>query len=153
MHDLNGATVTARPNRARCTGCAATHVLLDAALLARRGYTARVVGNALVRAARGETCREIADQVDAPLRTVRGWIRRARRASHQLWTVGIRALAVLDQHALPTRDRVDPLAAALDMLGTAARAARSRFGPAAGEFWSAITVLTRGRFLAAAPTG
>lgn len=153
VRDLDGATVTARPDRARCTGCGATHVLLDAALLARRGYTVRLVGNALVRAARGETHREIADQLAAPLGTVRGWVRRARRTSHQLWTLGVRALAALDQHALPTRDRADPLAAALEVLAAAAFAARRRFGPAAGEPWPAITVLTRGQFLAAAPAG
>jgi hypothetical protein len=129
-------------------------VLLDAALLARRGYTVRVVGDALVRAARGETHRDIADQLDAPP----GAPCAAGSAvpavtSHQLWTLGVRALAALDQHALPTQDRADPLTAALDVLGAAAHAARRRFGPAAGEPWPAITVLTRGRFLAAAPTG
>jgi hypothetical protein len=103
VRDLDGARVTARPDRARCTGCAATHVLLDAALLARRGYTVRVVGHALVRAVRGETHRAIADRVDAPVGTVRGWIRRARRTSHQLWTLGVAAVVALDQDTVPTR--------------------------------------------------
>lgn len=153
VRDLDGAHVTARPDRARCTGCAATHVLLDAALLARRGYTARVVGHALVRAARGETHREIAARLDAPLGTVRGWIRRARHGVHQLWALGVQAVVALDQHALPVVDRSDPLAAALDVLAVAAFAARRRFGPAFGEPWSAITILTRGRLLAPVPTG
>ncbi|MPZ86348.1 MAG: hypothetical protein GEV28_40655 [Actinophytocola sp.] len=78
VYDLDAARVTVRPDRARRTGCAATHVLLDAALLARRGYTVRMVGHALAGAARGETHREIADRLDAPVGTVRGWIRRAR---------------------------------------------------------------------------
>lgn len=153
VYDLDGARVTARPDRARCTGCAATHVLLDAALLARRGYTVRVVGHALVRAARGETHREIADRLDAPLDTVRGWIRRARRSAHQLWTLGVTAVVTLDQDALPARERSDPLANALDALAAAAFAVRRRFGPAFGEPWPTITVLTRGRLLAPAPTG
>ena len=152
VRDLDGATVTARPDRARCTGCAATHVLLDAAL-ARRGYTVRVVGHALVRAAQGETHREIADRLHAPAGTVRGWIRRARRSVHELWTLGVRAVVALDQHTLPTVERSDPLAAALDALAAAAFAARRRFGPAFGEPWSAITVLTRGRLLASVPAG
>ena len=128
-------------------------MLLDAALLARRGYTVRVVGHALVRAARGEPHREIADRLDAPLDTVRGWIRRARRSAHQLWTLGVAAVVALDQDAVPTRERSDPLAAALDALAAAAFTVRRRFGPAFGEPWSTITVLTRGRLLAPASTG
>ncbi|HEX5119302.1 MAG TPA: DUF6431 domain-containing protein [Pseudonocardiaceae bacterium] len=153
VRDLDGGRVTARPDRARCTGCAATHVLLDAALLPRRGHTARVVGHALVRAARGESHREIADRLDAPQGTVRGWIRRARRSAHQLWTLGVAAVVALDQDAVPTRERSDPLAAALDALAAAASAVRRRFGPALDEPWSTITVLTRGRLLTLAPTG
>jgi hypothetical protein len=153
VRDLDGARVTARPDRARRTGCAATHVLLDAALLPRRGYTVRVVGHALVRAARGEPHREIADRLDAPLSTVRGWIRRARRSAHQLWTLGIAAVVALDQDALPDRERSDPLAAALDALAGAAFAVRRRFGSAFGEPWSTITVLTRGRLLTQDSTG
>jgi hypothetical protein len=153
VRDLDGAAVTARPDRARCTGCASTHVLLDAALLPRRGYTVRVVGHALVRATRGEPHREIADRLDAPLSTVRGWIRRARRSAHQLWTLGVAAVVALDPDALPTCERSDPLAAALDALAAAAFAVRLRFGPVFGEPWSTITVLTRGQLLAPASTG
>jgi transposase-like protein len=153
VRDLNGGAVTTRPHRARCTGCAATHVLLDAALLPRRGYTVRVVGSALLRSARGESSREIADRLDAPQDTVRGWIRRARQSAHHLWTVGVAAVVALDQDTLPTRERSDPLAAALDALAAAAFALRRRFGAVFGEPWSTITVLTRGRLLTPAPTG
>ena len=153
VHDLDGAKVNVRPDRARCTSCAATHVLLVATLLARRGYTVRVVGHALVRAARGELHREIADRLDAPVGTVRGWIRRARRSAHQLWTLGVAAVVALDQDALPAGERSDPLAAALDVLAAAALAMRRRFGPAFGEPWPTITVLTRGRLLAPVSTG
>jgi transposase-like protein len=153
VRDLDGGAVTARPDRARCTGCAATHVLLDAALLPRRGHTARVVGHALLRAAQGESRREIAERMDAPRDTVRGWIRRARRSAHQLWTLGVAAVVALDQDAMPTRERSDPLAAALDALAAAAFAMRRRFGPVFDEPWSTITVLTRGRLLAPSPTG
>ena len=128
-------------------------MLLDAALLPRRGYTVRVVGRALLRAARGEPHRAIADHLDAPLGTVRGWIRCARRAAHQLWTLGVAAVVALDRDALPTRERSEPLAAALDALAAAAFAVRRRFGPAFGEPWSTITVLTHGRLLAPTVTG
>ena len=96
---------------------------------------------------------QIADRLDAPLDTVRGWIRRARRSAHQLWTLGVAAVVALDHDALPTCERSDPLAAALDALAAAAFAVRRRFGPAFGEPWSTITVLTRGRLLAPASTG
>jgi Domain of unknown function (DUF6431) len=153
VRDLDGTHVSTRPDRARCTACQATHVLLDAALLARRAYTVRVVGHALVRAARGETHREISERLDAPVGTVRGWVRRARRAAHHLWTLGVEALAMLDQDAVPTGERSDPLAAALDALAAAASAVRRRFGSAFAQPWSTITVLTRGRLLAPAPPG
>lgn len=36
IRELGGALLTVRPDRARCTGCGATHVVLDACLLPRR---------------------------------------------------------------------------------------------------------------------
>ncbi|MPZ80186.1 MAG: hypothetical protein GEV28_07240 [Actinophytocola sp.] len=69
------------------------------------------------------------------------------------WTLGVQAVVALDHDALPTRECSDLLAAALDALAAAAFAMRSRFGPAFGEPWSTITVLTRGRLLALASTG
>jgi hypothetical protein len=46
-----------------------------------------------------------------------------------LWTLGVAAVVTLDQDALPTRERSNPLAAALDALAAAAFAARRRLGP------------------------
>lgn len=153
VRDLGAARLTVRPDRARCTGCGATHVVLDAALLARRSATARMIGSALVRAAQGQPHHQIADILDTPVDTVRGWVRRARATAVELWQLGVAAVVTLDRDALPTRDRSDPLAAALDALAAAAAAARRRFGPAIGPPWTAITVLTHGRLLAPAPTG
>lgn len=153
VRDLDGVRLRVRPDRARCTGCGATHVLLDAALLARRSATARVIGTALIRAAGGQSHRRIADALDTPADTVRGWVRRARATAVELWQLGVQAVVTLDRDALPTRDRPDPLAAALDALAAAAIAARRRFGPAVGPPWTAITVLTRGRLLAPVPAG
>ncbi|HEY6787517.1 MAG TPA: DUF6431 domain-containing protein [Trebonia sp.] len=48
VRDTGGALVTVRPDRALCTGCKVTHVVLDARLLPRRGYTAGLIGQALV---------------------------------------------------------------------------------------------------------
>jgi hypothetical protein len=153
VRDLAGARLTVRPDRARCTGCGATHVLLDAALLARRSATARLIGSALVRAAQGQPHQRIGDVLDTPVGTVRGWVRRARATAVELWQLGVQAVVTLEADALPTRDRADPLAAALDALAAAAAAARRRFGPAVGPPWTAITVLTSGRLLAPVPTG
>jgi hypothetical protein len=70
-----------------------------------------------------------------------------------LWTLGVAAVVTLDQDTLPTRERSDRRAAALDALAAAALAGRRRLGPAFGEPWLTIAVLTRGRLLALAPTG
>jgi hypothetical protein len=153
VRDLDGVRLTVQPDRARCTECGCTHVLLDAALLARRSATARLIGAALVRAAHGQPHRRIAEALDTPVDTVRGWVRRARAAAIELWQLGIQAVVTLDRDALPTVDRPDPLATALDALAAAAIAARRRFGPAVGPPWTAITVLTRGRLLAPVPAG
>jgi len=153
VRNLGGAVVTARPDRARCTGCRATHVVLDAGLLPRRAYTVQVVGKALLAAARGHGHRRIAAQLHAPHGTVRGWIRRARRSAHRLWTIGVRAVVTLEPAALPTADRPDSLTSAVEVLAAAATALSHRFGLHATHPWARIVVLTRGRLLAPLPTG
>jgi hypothetical protein len=55
--------VTIRPDRARCTACGATHVMLDAGLLPRRAYTTELIGQALVAAARENGHRPIASSL------------------------------------------------------------------------------------------
>ena len=44
IRELGGALLTVRPDRARCTGCDVTHVVLDAGLLPRRAYAADLAG-------------------------------------------------------------------------------------------------------------
>ncbi|HEX9359451.1 MAG TPA: DUF6431 domain-containing protein [Streptosporangiaceae bacterium] len=66
IRELGGARVTVRPDRVRCTGCHATHVVLDAGLLPRRAYTASLVGQALVSAAHGRGHRPIARNSQFP---------------------------------------------------------------------------------------
>jgi hypothetical protein len=123
VRDLDGTQVTARPDRARCTRwchprAAGRRAAAPAWLHGACG------GHELVRA----THREIAGHLDAPRGTVRGWIRHARRSAHQLWTLGVAAVVTLDQDALPTRERSDPLAARSGCLGSRGvrRAARAR---------------------------
>lgn len=64
-----------RPRRARCRGCAVTHVLLPVTVLARRAYAVEVIGAALVARAAGSGHRWIGARLDVPAATVRGWLR------------------------------------------------------------------------------
>ena len=152
VRELGGA-LTVVPDRARCTGCGVTHVVLGAGLLPRRAYAAGLIGQALVAAARGAGHRLIARELDVPHGTVRSWIRRARRSAGQLRTAGIQAVVSLDPDALPARDRPSELAYALDALGAAAVALGGRFGLQHASPWARITVLTRGRLLNLSPAG
>lgn len=70
------ALVRLRPRRGRCSGCAATHVLLGAGLAARRADDAAVIAAAVeAKAAGGAGHRAIAARLDRPASTVRGWLR------------------------------------------------------------------------------
>jgi RNase P subunit RPR2 len=51
IRDQDGALPRVRPDRALCTGCGASHVVLDAGLLRRRSYAAGLIGQALVASA------------------------------------------------------------------------------------------------------
>lgn len=65
-----------RPRRGRCSGCAATHVLLEAGLAARRADAAAVIAAAVeAKAADGTGHRVIAARLGRPASTVRGWLR------------------------------------------------------------------------------
>ncbi|WP_125616622.1 helix-turn-helix domain-containing protein [Specibacter cremeus] len=65
-----------RPRRGRCTGCAATHVLLGVELAARRADTAAVIAAAVeAKTATGAGHRRIAARLGRPASTVRGWLR------------------------------------------------------------------------------
>ena len=66
VRELGSALLTVRPDRARCTGCDVTHVVLHAGLLPRRAYAAGLIGQALVAAARGRGHRLIAREPGRP---------------------------------------------------------------------------------------
>ncbi|MFE1521768.1 DUF6431 domain-containing protein [[Kitasatospora] papulosa] len=153
VRDADGVELVVRPDRARCTACQATHVVLDAALLPRRAYSVRVIGHALLGAARGQGHRPLAAELAVPEDTVRSWLRRARRSAHHLWSIGVQAGVALDADALPTLERQDTLAYAIEALAAAALATRTRLGSQSASLWSQIAVLTRGRLLAPAPAG
>jgi hypothetical protein len=153
VRDRDGHRLTAHPDRARCTGCGVTHVLLDAGLLPHRGYSVGVVGQALFAAAAGLSHRRIAAELAVPQDTVRGWLRQVRGAAWQLYQLGVQTSVLLDPEALPDTARTNPLALALDALGAAALAFGRRFAREDADPWARINVLTRGRLLASFPTG
>ena len=74
-----------RPRRGRCTGCAATHVLLGLELAARRADTAAVIAAAIeAKTLTGAGHRGIAVALDRPASTVRGWLRAFGSAAGQI---------------------------------------------------------------------
>jgi hypothetical protein len=153
VRDVGEGVLTIRPDRARCTACQATHVVLPVPLLPHRAYTVRFVGQALVAAAYGRGHRLIAAELGMPPDTVRGWVRRARQGAQQLRALGIQAVVALDPEALPTRVLGDELAHALEALVAAAVVAGKRFRVRGVDLWSQIAVLTRGQLLAPARAG
>ena len=153
VRDLHGELVTARQDRALCPACQATHVILDAGLLPRRAYAGKLIGQALLAAARGSGHRRIALDLDIPAGTVRGWIRGARRSAVELRVTGIRAAVACDQDAVPAPSGRSELRWALECLGAAAVVVCRRLGLEHVSLWAMINVLTRGRLLDMAPAG
>ena len=153
VRDLDGALLTARPDRALCTGCGGTHVVLDARLLPRRAYTAGLIGQALAGSALGNGHRPIAAGLAVPAGTVRGWIRAARRSAAQLRGSGIRAVLDSGHDELLSWARTDELGGALEHLAAAALILGRRHGLEHTCWWARINVVTRGRLLTMAPAG
>jgi len=153
IRGTGGAVLRIRPDRARCTGCSVTHVVLDAGLLPRRAYTADLIGQALVTAARGHGHRPIARDLDVPAGTVRGWIRGARRSAVPLRVLGIRTVLGYGQDHLLSWASTDELGAALEHLAAAALVTGRRHGLEHVSWWARINVLTGGRLLSMAPAG
>ena len=148
VRSLDAAPVTVRPRRARCPECAATHVLLPAALVLRRADTAEVIGTALAAKARGDGHLTIAAQLGRPVSTVRRWLRRAR-GPHADWLQeqGVQHAFRADPDIL-NRDLVwpTPLGDALNLLAGAALACQQRWASPL-PVWTLIRMFTRGRLL------
>jgi hypothetical protein len=84
-----------RPRRARCRGCAGTHVLVPDMALLRRRDEVTVIGVAIEAKVAGEGHRPIARRLGVHADTVRGWLRRFAeraeliRAHFTRWTVAL----------------------------------------------------------------
>jgi hypothetical protein len=128
-----------------------THVVLLARRFPRCPDTARTVGTALLAAAGGLGHRRVAEVVDRPATTVRGWLRRARANSELVRADATVAALQLD----PNLDwRPAPTGTALgdmvDAVGSAVAAWVRRFGPVADP-WAMVVQLTGGSILATRP--
>jgi Homeodomain-like domain len=135
LRGLATELVMVRPRRGRCGACDRTHVLLPVSGLSRRADTVEVIGAALEAKACGLGHRRIAERLDRPASTVRGWLRRfASRAAvvAGVFTSLVVALADDPDPVLPAPSP-SPVADAVAAVIGAAAAVRARFsGPGGG---------------------
>lgn len=135
-----------RPRRARCRGCAGTHVLLpDVALLRRRDEIA-VIGAAIAAKVAGQGYRRIASRLGVHADTVRGWLARFAQRAELLRAHFTRCAVALDPQQGPVLPAGGGVADALEAVAVAARAWVLRFGP--GDPWPIAGVLSGGALLA-----
>jgi hypothetical protein len=146
LRSPGGGRVWLRPRRARCAGCAVTHVLLPAIAPARHGYAIDVVGEVLLARARGRTHRTIGAELGIPADTVRGWIRRVTARAEWLRVQGTTIAHQVDSMLPATVPAGSALADAVSVLGAAASAVVRRLGPIAPP-WQIIAMIARGRLL------
>jgi hypothetical protein len=126
-----------RPRRGRCGSCLVTHVLLPDFCLARRRDRAEVIGSALAANVSGKGHRRIATQIDVPVGTVRGWLRRFKWAAEQIRAHFTSWAYRLDPLQGPIGPAGSLVADAVEAIGVAARAATLRFGPRPAWGWAA----------------
>jgi transposase-like protein len=145
-----GRTEAHTPRRARCRACRRTHVLVPARSYPRRPDTVETVGAALLAAVEGLGYRRIAERIDVPATTVRGWLQRARANS-----ATIRVNATIAGHALdPLATKIDPTGSPLgdmvEAVGQAVAAHQRLLGPRHPRWQLALTI-TRAGILAPHP--
>lgn len=135
-----------RPRRARCRGCAGTHVLLPEIALSRRQDEVSVIGSAIeAKVVVGDGFRRIAARLGACPETVRGWLRRFAERAEQIRAHFTRCAVALDPELGPVMPAGSDVADALDAIAVAARAWVLRFGSA--EPWEIASRLSGGRLL------
>lgn len=97
--EIFGLTGVLRPRRARCAGCLVTHVLLPVTVLLRRAYAVELIGAAFVARAAGWGHRRIAERIEVPAATARGWLRvlGSRLEPVRIWLGQVTRRAGVDQ--------------------------------------------------------
>ena len=134
-----------RPRRARCRGCAGTHVLLAELCLLRRQDGVEVIGAAIEAHVAGEGHRPIAARLGVPAGTVRGWLRRFDRRAGLIRAHFTRCAVALDPELGAVLPAASDVADALEAVAVAARAWVLRFGPQ--PVWRACSRLSAGGLL------
>jgi hypothetical protein len=145
--------VRVRPRRARCGGCARTHVLLPVVALARRADVAAVIGAGLEAKAAGRGHGWIARALDRPAATVRGWLRRFASRAEPI-RAAFTGLAVrVDPDSAPAGPARSLFADAVVAVLAAATAVIRRWGSVVSALsaWQVAAALTHGGLLAASP--
>ncbi len=135
-----------RPRRARCRGCAATHVLLPEIAFSRRQDEVSVIGAAIVASVAGVGYRRIAGRLGVHVDTVRGWLRRFRDRAELIRSYFTRCAVALDPELGPVMPAGSGVADAVEVIAIAARAWVLRFGPA--DPWRVASRLSGGELLA-----
>jgi len=135
-----------RPRRARCRGCAGTHVLVPEVALVRRQDEVSVIGAAIEAKVAGQGYRRIARRLGVHADAVRGWLRRFAERADQIRAQFTRCAAWLDPEIGPVLPAGSRVADGLEALAVAARAWVLRFGP--GDPWQIASRLSGGVLLA-----
>jgi len=140
-----------RPRRARCAGCAATHVLLPVGMLLRRADAVEVVGEALSAKAGGLGAQPIAARLGRPLETVRGWLRRFTANAELLrqWFIALLVAVAPDPHIPDPAG--SPLADAVTAVKAAGLAIAARFGVCMVTPWRIASAACQGGLLSPVP--
>ena len=139
-----------RPRRARCGSCRVTHVLLAVSCLLRRADGVDVIGAALRAKASGAGHRPIAQRLERPASTVRGWLRAFAGNAEKVRAAFTGLLVELDPLTgrLPTHPSV--FADAVEVVGACAATAHRRLGVVgAVSPWQLAAAVTGGCLLAA----
>jgi Domain of unknown function (DUF6431) len=135
-----------RPRRARCRGCAGTHVLLPDVCLLRRQDEVSVIGAALVASVAGEAYRRIAGRLGVHADTVRGWLRRFGERAEVIRSHFTRCAVALDPELGSVMPAGGGVRDAVEVIAVAGRAWVLRFGPA--DLWPVVSRLSGGELLA-----
>ncbi len=146
--DDPGGRVWLVPRRSRCRGCKATHVLLPAWCLARRADAGEVIGLALEAKAAGSGHRVIAERLDRPASTVRGWLRAFTARAEQVRSVFTALAASLVTDPPLPAPAGSPAADAVAAVAAAAAAAAMVAGVGMVARWQLAAAVTCGLLLA-----
>lgn len=134
-----------RPRRARCKGCNVTHTLLPIGHFLRRRDDAQRIMSALLKKADGISIENIADLLNIPFTTVRGWMRRFKSKATEITNffndLAINLNASLNEFHVQST----PFSQALESIGTAVIASQIKFG--IREDYEVVTLLSKGMLL------